>query len=65
VHEKVRSGDIDLCAAQTILDPARQIIRGRQRLASINLTSVVHRDQVGKRSTYIDGDSHGSFELIG
>src|SRR6266511_4396375 len=58
MHEETRSGDIDVRALQAIVDAARQIVRRCQRFTAIDSFLVVDGDQVGKRSTYIDSDSH-------
>jgi hypothetical protein len=58
MHEEAGAGDIDLCMAQTILDTARQVVRRRQRFAAIHLSVIIDRDEISKRSAYINGDSH-------
>ena len=61
VHEETRAGDVDIGAFQTIVDAARQIVRRGQRLAAKHLAVVVDGHQIGKRSAYINCDSHEAF----
>jgi hypothetical protein len=44
-----------------MLNPAGEIVRGRQRFTSINLPLIVDGNQVGERTPNIDSDPHGVF----
>ena len=61
MHEKARAGDIDIGALQTIVNAARQIVRRGQRLAAKYLPIVIDGNKIGKRSAYINSDSHEAF----
>jgi hypothetical protein len=61
VHEKTCAGNINVRAAQTILNAPRKIVGCGQRLASRDLPMVVYSDQVGKRSADVNRDAHEAF----
>jgi hypothetical protein len=64
VHEETRAGDVDIGAAQAIVDAAGQIVRSRQRLAAKDLSTVVNCDQVGEGTTYVNRNSHEWFRFL-
>src|SRR5262249_61703982 len=67
MDEKACLRDLDLRGVQTILNPSSQIVRRRQRLASVDLPLIVDGDQVSECTSDINSDSHrrsNTFEIL-
>ena len=61
--KKSRDANIDVSAAQTILNTAGKIVGRRQRLAARHVPVIVDCNQIGKRTANINRDSHEAFRV--
>jgi hypothetical protein len=62
VHEERRAGNVNVRAAQTILNSVRKIIGCRKCLAASDPSFIVDCNEIGKGAPYINCDSHEAFQ---
>jgi hypothetical protein len=60
VNKKTGAGNVDIGAAQAVLNTPREIVRRRQRFAAENLSLIVNRNEVRKGAAYVNRNLHES-----